>query len=90
MIASRLAPWVAKSALGRAVCRLKRGATTLATASAIALACIAVPAQAAKLTRMEIGGRTRRPICSAASSSAASFWRCRPRVTASSPTAGWP
>ena len=56
MIASRAALCVAAtSAIGRAVSLLKRGAAALAAVSAIALSCIAAPAHAAKLTRIEIG-----------------------------------
>jgi hypothetical protein len=56
MTATRLGPCVAvKSAIGSAFSLLGRRAATLAAAAAIALPCIAAPAQAAKLTRMEIG-----------------------------------
>ena len=45
----------ATSVLGRAFSLLKRRAAALAIASAIVLACIAAPVQAATLTRIEIG-----------------------------------
>ena len=56
MNASRLASCVAAtSALGRAFSLLRRRAAALATACAIGLPCIAAPAHAATVTRVEIG-----------------------------------
>ena len=55
MIAFRLAPSAATAVLGRAFSILKRRAAALAVASAVVLPCVAAPAQAATLTRIEIG-----------------------------------
>ena len=56
MNGSRLAPCVASaSALGSAISLLGRRSAALATACLVALSCLAAPAQAATLTRVEIG-----------------------------------
>ena len=58
MIASRLATHVtAAAAIGHAFLRLKRRAAALGATCAVALACIAAPAHAATVTRVEIGSQ---------------------------------
>ena len=89
MIASRLASWVAQSAIARAVCRLERRAAGLVAASAIALACLAAPAQAAKLTRMEIGSPNTTAFLLGGQFVGGELLARRPRWPSCRPTAGW-